>query len=329
MPRAVALLSGGLDSMLAVRIVQQQGFTVAALNIRTVFECCRNDAARAADLLGIPLTVLSLGDDYLQIIRRPRFGYGRGMNPCIDCRIAMCQAARRLLDDSQAQVVITGEVLGQRPMSQKRQDLATIAKHSGLPGRLLRPLSAQLLPPTIVEQEGLIDRAGLHGFHGTGRSGLIALARRLGIPEAPAASHGCALTESSVAARLRDLFRHRPRATRWDLALARRGRHYRYSDSTKIVLARDAGESAWLEDLFRQPDATPSALLDPANFPGPAALVVGDSGDAALQFAGALILLRARRYDPADAQVRLVQAGRAELIRVAPQEAARAALTVQ
>ena len=158
MPRAVALFSGGLDSTLAVRIVAEQGFAVHALHVRTLSVGGGSQAEEAAASLGIALTVLPVGDDYLDLVRRPRFGYGRGMNPCIDCRIYMCRMAKRLMEELGAEMVVSGEVLGQRPMSQRRQDLLAIAKHSGLGNRLLRPLSAQLLPPTLPETQGLVDR---------------------------------------------------------------------------------------------------------------------------------------------------------------------------
>ena len=328
MPRAVALFSGSLDSMLAVRIVEEQGFVVHALHVRTLSDCGRGQAEQVAASLGIALTILPVGDDYLDLVRRPRFGYGRGMNPCIDCRIYMCRMAKRLMGELGAEMVVSGEVLGQRPMSQKRPDLLAIAKHSGLADRLLRPLSAQLLPPTLPESQGLVDRARLYRFTGTGRRPLIELAQRFGISAIPPLSSGCILADRAMAARLRDLLRYRPDASRWDFELARRGRHFRYSDTTKIVLGRRAEEDAWLQSVAEQEHPTTTALLVPENFQGPTALLIGTVDDAAVQFAGALMLLRCRQFDPAHAQVRLTRAGQTNVIRVAPQAAAAGAQSV-
>jgi hypothetical protein len=329
MPRAVALFSGGLDSTLAVRIVEAQGFVVHALHVRTLPDGGHNSAAeQAAARLGIELTTLTVGDDYLDLVRRPRFGYGRGMNPCIDCRIYMCRMARRLMEQLGAAMVVSGEVLGQRPMSQKRHDLLAIAKHSGLAGRLLRPLSAQRLPPTVPESEGLVDRARLYGFTGTGRREQIALARQFGIEVTPGPSGGCILADRAMAARVRDLLCYRPDASRWDFELARCGRHYRFRDSTKIVLSRRAEEDVWLQAVVRQGDPLTVALLVPENFRGPTALVNGEIDERALQFAGALILAHAGQFDAADAQLRLAHGGQTRILVAAPQAEAAFARSV-
>ncbi len=190
--RAVALLSGGLDSMLAIRVLQEQGVEVEALNFQTLFTCCQGQAAQAASELGVRLSVLSTDDSYLDLIRRPQHGYGRGANPCVDCRIYMFRAAARWMAETAADMVISGEIVGQRPMSQKKRDLAVIARRCGLEDRLLRPLSAKLLPPTLPERTGLIDRQRLYAFSGRSRKGLIELARQLGFSRIPQPSSGCA-----------------------------------------------------------------------------------------------------------------------------------------
>jgi len=309
MPRAVALFSGGLDSMLAVRILQRQGFEVHALAVRTLFGCCRIRATQAAAELGVPLTVLSVPDDYLEVIRKPSHGYGRAVNPCVDCRIYLCKMAERLMEEVGACAVVTGEVLGQRAMSQKKRDLKAVATGSGLEGRLVRPLSAKLLPPTMPEREGLIDRAKLYRFNGRGRRELIELAGQLGIRTIPQPSTGCALTEVSFAPRIRDLLKFHPHATRWDFELLKAGRHLRFDEHTKVVVGRNAEDNARLMRLFQRQDVPHAALLHPNNFPGPDGLVVGRVSDAALTFAGALIWRYSRRADPDVAQVCITQAG--------------------
>jgi hypothetical protein len=302
MPRAVALFSGGLDSTLAIRILQEQGFEVDALNVRTTFECCEAPAARAAAELGVRQTVLDVDNDYVDVIRSPRHGYGRGVNPCVDCRIHMAKMARRMMENLGACVVISGEILGQRPMSQKRCDLEVIARESGLEGRLLRPLSAKQLTPTIPEREGLVDRNRLYGFAGRGRTKLMALARQLGLRAFPQPSTGCALTEESFAPRVRDLMRFDPEATTWDFELLNVGRHIRLDAATKAVIGRNAEENAALRSFAAREDASESARIEPESFVGPDALLVGEPREPSLRLAGALLLRYTRRLEP-NAQV--------------------------
>ncbi len=305
MPRAVALFSGGLDSTLAILVLKRQGFEIDALNVRTPMDCCRVPAARAAAELGVRLTVRPVEEDYVDVIRRPRFGYGRAMNPCVDCRIYMARMARRLMDQVGACVVATGEVLGQRVNSQKRRQLTAIEVHSGLEGRLLRPLSARLLPPTVPEREGLIDRERLYGFSGRGRRPLIALARRLGVETIPGPSTGCALTERSFAPRVRDLMEMNPAATLADYELLNLGRHVRFDERTKVVVSRNGAENSRLRAMLERSSSPRWALVAPDGFPGPFAIVAGEVSPAACTFAAGLIA----RYGspPEDAGAVLVE----------------------
>jgi tRNA-specific 2-thiouridylase len=323
MPRAVALLSGGLDSMLAVRILQEQGFEVDALNVRTIFECCKAQAAKAAADLGARLTVVSVADDYLELLRRPKYGYGKGVNPCIDCRIYMCRMAKRFMEEIGACVVVTGEVLGQRPMSQRRWQVQAIERQSGLEGRLLRPLSAKLLPPTIPEREGQIDREKLYDFTGRGRRQLMELAERLGIREIPQPSTGCALTQVTFAPRVRDLMKHHPAATRWDFELLCVGRHLRLDEHTKFVVGRDETQNALLVDFFRRVDAPGPAILHPESFMGPDVLICGRVTDETIEFGGALLLRFSRHFDREDARVSVTRGGTRRVFQARDSEAAR------
>ncbi len=313
MARAVVLFSGGLDSMLSVRILQRQGLDVDALNIRTVFSCCRAEAAQSAVAMGARLTVAGVADDYIDLIRRPKYGRGKGVNPCVDCRIYMCRMARRFMEETGACVVATGEIVGQRPMSQKRNDLKIIEEQSGLVGRLLRPLSAKLLPPTIAEQEGLIDREKLYEFQGRRRQELIALAEELGLDEAPTPSTGCALTETFFAPRVRDLMEHSAEVTRWDFDLLNHGRHFRFDPETKVVVGRNETENAGLRWLASQSTGERVALLEPDNFLGPDALVVGHVGGESLAFAAGLIIRYSRKDRLGEARVRITHAGEQRL----------------
>ncbi len=287
--RCVALFSGGLDSQLAVRIMQLHGIEVEACTFQSVFTTCQGEAALAAQRLGVRLTIVGQGDDYLELIRNPRFGYGRGANPCIDCRIYMLRRAFQFMDQVGGDFVVSGEVLGQRSMSQKRRDLETIAHHSEHYDQLLRPLSAKLLAPSLPEREGWVDRERLYAFYGRGRRKLIALGRSLGLEEIPAPSTGCMLTEPSFSLKVHDLLKHQPSAATWDCELLKHGRHFRFNELVKVIVGRQEEENVQLQHLHARPAARSTALLCPVGFAGPVALVVGPPTEDALQFACGLI----------------------------------------
>ncbi|MCE9545488.1 MAG: hypothetical protein K8T25_08215 [Planctomycetia bacterium] len=328
--KAVALLSGGLDSILAIRALQLQGIEIAAVNFRTQFVCCRETASQAAQMLGVPLSVLAADDSYLDVIRKPRFGYGRGVNPCVDCRIFMFVRAREVMDELGASFVVSGEVLGQRPMSQKRRDLMTIARHSGLEGRLLRPLSAKLLPATIAELRGEVDRNRLYDFTGRSRKGLIALAREFGFPDQdlPTPSTGCMLTQQSFAPRVFDLLRLDVDNNAWDFELLKVGRHVRFDAATKVVIGRKEAENEALRRLAAQSASKASAVLVPENFLGPTAMVVGPATEEAIDFAGGLILRFCRNDGTEPAQVAIQNSAGSELRAINRHELADAAATL-
>jgi len=291
--------------MLAVRLMQEQGIDVEALNFKTIFTCCQDQSAQAARALGVPLTVISQEDDYLDVVRNPRFGYGRGANPCVDCRIYMFQRARVYLEQTGADFVISGELVGQRPMSQKRSHLEVIAYHAGLEDRLLRPLSARRLPETLPERAGWVDRERLYGFVGRGRKGLIQLARQFGFEHIPAPSTGCSLTEPPFARKVFDLIEMPEPPRRWDFELLKVGRHFRFDAQTKVIVGRHAADNERLLYEHRQPESSSTALLDPANFTGPRALLTGLCTAAALQFAASLVIRYAPRCDSANAILRV------------------------
>jgi len=309
MHRAVVLFSGGLDSVLAARLLQEQGLEVEALNVCTMYTSVEAVAAEAAGRIGVKLTVHHAGDDYLEVIRNPLYGYGKGANPCIDCRIYMCRAAKRLMERIGACAVATGEVVGQRPMSQKRQHLELIARHCGLEDRLLRPLSARLLPPTIPERQRLIRREKLYDFNGRSRRPLIALAAALGIDHGTSPSSGCSLAEPLFARRVHDLLQFCGGASRRDFELLNCGRHFRFDERTKIVIGRNKADNAALEAFATGRDAAGEALLTPQGFRGPAALVLGEPAQPALDFAAALIMRYAGRNATGGGQIRVRRSG--------------------
>ncbi len=290
MPQCVALLSGGLDSMLAIRLMQEQDIAVEAVTFRTLFTCCQDQAGRAAQILGVNLTALVPEEDYLQVVRRPQFGYGRGANPCIDCRIYMFQKAKAFMAQIGADFVVSGEIVGQRPKSQKRRDLEIISHHSQLDDYLLRPLCARRLPPTWPEREGLVDRERLHAFSGRSRKGLIRLAQKFGFHQIPAPSTGCQLTEPRFSRKVFDLFRHQSDNDRWSFELLKHGRHYRWSTQTKIIVGRNESDNVALTHMHQNGNKPSAKLLQPTNFRGPVVLIAGVADEAAVQVGCGLML---------------------------------------
>jgi tRNA-uridine 2-sulfurtransferase len=295
--KAVALLSGGLDSHLAIKIIQMQGIEVEALNFKSTFSCCKDDAGATARSLGVKLTLLSLGEDYLKLIRKPRFGWGRGVNPCVDCRVYMFDIARKFMEQVGASFIISGEVLGQRPKSQMRDQLKTIQKESDLDDVLLRPLSAKLLPPTLPERMGIVDRSKLYDIEGRSRQRLHELARELGIEDIPQPSIGCILTDENYGERVKDHLSHSKTETFWEYESFKIGRHYRLDDDHKAIVGRKQIENETLEHLHKEePEKT--TFFKPENFiAGPSALLVGTFEEELLPKIGNLILQYSKKGD--------------------------------
>jgi tRNA U34 2-thiouridine synthase MnmA/TrmU len=254
--KALALFSGGLDSALALKLVLDQGVDVEAVNFVTPFTIRKrgeNPAANLAKKLGVPLKIVSLGRDYLKIVRKPRYGYGKNMNPCIDCRILMLKKAKKFAKETGAQFIFTGEVLGERPMSQSLKALKAIEEEAGLKGKILRPLSAKFLPKTEAEKKGLVDRDRLLDIRGRSRKRQLALAKEFGITEYESPAGGCLLTYKEFSAKLRDLFRHKKRISMADLELLKIGRHFRLGEN-KIIVGRNREENEKLLKLKNRND---------------------------------------------------------------------------
>ena len=246
--KALSLFSGGLDSILATKLVLNQGVDVVALNFASPFCLSRKDGRSvvdAAEKLGVSLKVVNAGDDYLKMVRKPRYGYGKNMNPCIDCRIFIFKKAKKVAEEIGASFIFTGEVLDERPMSQHFQAMKIIEEEAGLKGRILRPLSARLLPETIVEKEGLVDRKKLLGIRGRSRKPQIKLAEELKVKDYPGPAGGCLLTYKEYADKLRDLFQHKKRSSMADVALLKVGRHFRLGKN-KIIVGRNEAENKLL-----------------------------------------------------------------------------------
>jgi len=293
--RAVGLLSGGLDSALAARLLIEQGIEVIGVHLESP-TACRTEVREVARELGIRLEVRPKGEEYLRLLRHPRFGYGRNMNPCIDCRVFMFHLGRPYLEEYDARFLFTGEVLGQRPMSQTRASLDTIDRQSGLEGWIVRPLSARLLPETEPERRGWVDRRRLLAIFGRSRREQLALAERYGLRSYQSPGGGCLLTDPAFSHRLRDLFDHTEEheTSLADVELLRVGRHLRLSPELKIVLGRNADENRRLAGF----ESHGRWLVEPVDFSGPSALVCGAGGEEALRQAIDLIVRYARAATP-------------------------------
>ncbi len=300
-PEAVALISGGLDSMLAAKAVMEQGVHVEGINFYTGF-CVeghthairnrdqnkpkRNNALWVAEKLGIKLHIVDVSEEYKDVLLHPKHGYGANLNPCLDCKIFMVRKALEWIGENEFDFVITGEVVGQRPMSQRRETMPVVARESGADDRLLRPLCAKLLPATLPEREGWVDREALFDFSGRSRKPQMALAEKYGIEEYSQPAGGCCfLTDESYAKRLGDLWEGRG-AKNYDLddiLLLKIGRHLRPRPHFKVIVSRDAGETRFLEGYRRR-----FTHLTTVSHNGPLTLLDGETSDADLELAARL-----------------------------------------
>ncbi len=315
MTKAVALLSGGLDSTLAVKMIIDQGIEVHALNFTSAFcTCttsarkaggCKSESRRVAEEFGIPIKVMLKGDDYMDVLRNPAHGYGKGMNPCVDCRIYMFKAAKKYMDEIGASFILTGEVLGQRPMSQRRDSMRIIERDSGLTGLILRPLCAGHMEPTLAEKAGLVDRKKLLSVAGRGRRPQMDLADELGVNDYPCPSGGCLLTDVTYSKKVRDLFDNKEDIKTRDLQLLKTGRHLRH-EGFKIVVGRDEADNARLKSLL-----TPEYMaLEPVDFPGPLVVITEEAPEHVCEFAAGLILRYASAKAGEDKKIRLTFKGK-------------------
>jgi tRNA-specific 2-thiouridylase len=283
----IALFSGSLESLLAVRLMQLQQIAVTGIFFRTL--CARRSPPQElADQLGIKLVVVGQDEGYCNAIRHPTLGRTKNAAACLDCRVHQLRTASLEMAVRKAAFVVTGEILGQRPRSQNRPDLESIAYHSGIEHLLVRPLSAKLLDVTRPEQEGWIDREKLHAFQGNSHHGLIELARSLGLGELPASRPGCGLTDGPLSARVFDCFKHSPVAHPGEFELLTVGRHFRIDESTKLIVGRNQLENTQLENSCRTTLAR-ATLFRPSNFQGPIAILIGQLTVASESFAAAIV----------------------------------------
>jgi tRNA-uridine 2-sulfurtransferase len=244
---ALALFSGGLDSILATKLIQKQGIKVIPICFESPFFGSAK-AKNIAKKIGIKLKVIQLKDDYLEIVRNPKFGYGKNLNPCIDCHSFMFQKLGSMLKELKADFLISGEVLGQRPKSQNKIALATVAKNCGYKDLIIRPLSQKLLPDTKPLLEGWVDKTLLEEIQGRNRARQLELLEEFGIIEYPSPAGGCLLTEKRICSRLQDLMDHKMDSYDF-VELLRHGRHFRLNKNTKLILGRQKKDNEYLQKL--------------------------------------------------------------------------------
>ena len=281
--RGLSLLSGGLDSQLAVRILERAGAEVEGVTFATPF-FSPEAARKAAAALGVKLHIVDFTDDEIALIESPPHGFGGAMNPCIDCHATMIRRAGELMERLGYDFVATGEVMGQRPMSQNKQSLGIVEKYSGLKGRLVRPLSAKLLEPTVPELDGKLDREALLDISGRSRERQIALASELGITDYPSPAGGCKLTEDGFGRKLKDLLDHEGLRNRRLVELLLISRRFRLADGSGVILGRDRNDNAVLKE-----EGANGVVVAPVNCPGPTALVTSAKDDAGLMLVAELV----------------------------------------
>jgi tRNA-specific 2-thiouridylase len=286
--RCLALFTGGLDSQIAVRLMQRQGIEVVGVCVQSAFSFSQNvrAVAAAAERLQIK-THLEMNRELLQLVKRPRFGLAAEMAPCLDCRIDMVGRVRKLMEPLGASFIISGEVVGQRPSSLRSRDLETIAFHGDADDLLLRPLSAQILPPTLPERNGWVDRSQLFGWQGRGHREQLQIAREWNLSEAPGHVSGCHLLDATFAARLRRTLLQNPEPPVWQISALHCGRHF-WSDDSHLVLAKNQTEAEMLNEIQSASDAH-CVILQPANFRGPTSLLIGSTEERSLLATAAVI----------------------------------------
>ncbi len=281
--RALALLSGGLDSSLAAKLIADQGIEVVGVSFESPFFDA-GGAREAAAELGIPLVVIDVSEDILRILRAPRYGFGKHMNPCIDCHALMVRRAAERMEELGASFIVTGEVVGQRPKSQMRFGLEAVERESGVSRVLLRPLSAQLLLPTVPEESGWVDRTRLLALHGRTRKPQIELAAAFGLTHFKSPAGGCLLADENYSRALRDLQKH-GQLSLPSVRLVAVGRQFRISERAKLVVGRNQSENAVLMELIPPGDL----LLRAVDRKGPIAVLSGAATEADRRIAAGIV----------------------------------------
>ena len=299
MTRALAMISGGLDSILAAKLIKDQGIEVIGICFKSYFFNEEN-AIKMTKQIGIRLEVVDFSEEQFEVVKNPKHGWGKNMNPCIDCHALMMKHSGRLLEEFNADFIITGEVLNQRPMSQNRQALNIVKKESGFSNKILRPLCALNLDPTEMELNGLVDREKLLKISGRSRKPQMELAEKWGIKEYPSPAGGCKLTEPNYSIRLRDALNRNENLTQKEIDLLRFGRHFISSNNVKIIVTRTAEEGTEIKKILSKEDLV--FLL--SHFNGAMAIIHGDAKDKDKELACKLVSRYSKGRDEAEVDVK-------------------------
>lgn len=330
--KAVALISGGLDSLLAVKVMQEQGIYVEGINFYTGF-CVeghthairkkdkqkpkRNNALWSAEQLGIKLHIIDIIEEYKDIVFNPKYGYGANLNPCLDCKIFMVKKAKEWMQANGFDFIITGEVVGQRPKSQRKDTMPVVQQDSGINDLLLRPLCAKNLPPTLPETEGWVEREKLYDFSGRNRKPQIALAKKFGFEDFAQPAGGCCfLTDEKYSVKLTDLWKSRGEKTYEidDIMLLKVGRHIRPAKHFKIIIAREEGEAKYLQGYKKQYDS-----LKTTSHSGPLALIDGNLTADELEQAARIVARYSKGRTEAEVELNFqTKSGEVTSMKVAP-----------
>lgn len=321
-PHCIALFSGGLDSALAILLMLKQNIEVTALTFMTHFGCdlgdrssCGGNPYPTAEKFGFNVKLMHLGQKFVDIVENPKYGRGKNMNVCVDCRILMLSEAREFMELINADFVVTGEVMGQRPMSQVKDKLYLTVREAGLKGKLLRPLSAKLLPPTEVELSGMVDRERLEGISGRGRLRQMELAKEFGLEDYPSPASGCLLTDVGYSNRLRDLLAHNQRLNFDDINLLRVGRHFRLDSQTKVIVGRNELDNNYM-DAHKKDNHYRLEVMDGGS---PVTLLIGNASEENLTKAALLTARYSSLKNSSLVPVTIVGSGMEKTIFVSPQ----------
>ena len=289
MVKAISLVSGGLDSLLATKLILEQKIEIEGVYFSSVFYSLKHSNSSLSSLitceLEIPLKILDISSELLEIVKVPKYGYGKNLNPCLDCRILMLKKAYQYMKERGGKFLITGEVVGERPFSQRRKALSFIDKDSGLESLVLRPLSAKLLKPTLAEERGWVDRGSLLGLKGRSRKIQFSLAKELGLKNYLTPAGGCLLADIGFSQRMKDLFRYNPDFNLKEVKLLKIGRHFRLTPQAKLIIARNQEECQSLKSLSEDGDL----IFYPQNEKGPLGLGRGQFRKEDISLASAIL----------------------------------------
>ncbi|MCM8757986.1 MAG: tRNA 4-thiouridine(8) synthase ThiI [Candidatus Omnitrophica bacterium] len=316
MIKAVALISGGIDSILACKLILKQGIEVEGINFITLFS--DNNSSIISSLensLGIKINIFEVSKDFLDIVKHPKYGYGSGVNPCLDCRIFMLKKAKKFMQEIGASFLITGEVLGERPFSQRKDCFKIVEREVGLEGLILRPLSAKFLEPTLVERKGWVNREELFSIKGRSRKPQLKLAELIGIKDFLQPAGGCLLTDPCFSKRMRDLMKYKPEFSLNDIELLKLGRHFRFSPEAKLIVGRNKLENDKLLELAQKRDF----IFKPEQVKGPIALGREDFDKDIIFLASQIVAYYCdKKEGPILISIQIFLEGKEELISVFP-----------